>query len=1073
MLQRAVAASMAFAAVATLCGGAVAATAPLKRLPLGHAVDYPMASKATLTVGIGDCTSGRLYVEVRERGVDVDVRWRNGDEALDTDDLGIPRYGIHRLALTAADCSHAELTIATNPPDQPQGAVRITMRNAPRTPSDDAAFALSLRETKAQQHAANADKAAVATEWETIASAWAALGESGREAEAWFHAAKSRKTLGQWPLADAALEHALVSARKAGDHRLAAWASNDLGMNVWRQGESRRAEAPLQDAAREAAQVDDPLLAAVVLNNRCLTQSLRDNIAEAKSCYRRALAMSRATKDQRRIGTALNNLGGAAWLEGDARQAASLFEESLAIRRAAGDKHGSADSTFNLGLIDLAAGRIPAAIARFRSARQDYDASGDAVMAASATLQLARTQALAGRSADALSLLRQASDVFEKTHSNPLLINALVAIASVEVRPDQRKEALERARSVAAIDASPVDVADVELAWAEDRIAAGDTANVADAIAHARRLAQAVASPPLLTRATLAEARLALANGDAATARATASALLDAKANVLSSVERSSALTLAANAAAASGDDIGADALFEQAERAIEAVRARLVDPEGRARFIAARRDVYGTHIDVLMRLYAKTADASYADRAFELSDRARTQDPVAANAGTGADRIPGDPRIAEINGLALAKARLPQEDTGKRNEIDRHIAALERDVALSRLGEERDGVRNERHRAFGMRDVQQRLGPDTRMLYFAFGSRDAFAWLVDARSRQAFSLGDAESLSAAARDISRAIATYDSENLQSALAALSKRLGKPLSAIPTKSVLVVVPDAALHFVPFAALPIGPSENMLIDVAELSFASSAAMFGDLERRPESRDGPLLLVADPVFAIDDARALHGDTFAYDAGVSTNDATRAGFERLRASSVEIGRIEALAPSALQVTKLSGFDANRNRVLEAFDADYAIVHFATHGLIDPNYPDASGLVLSLVTASGAPSDGFLGMGDIASRHIPARLVVLSACDTATGPEIPGQGPWGLTQAFLTAGAGSVVSSLWEVPDQAAAELMGEFYRAYFAGETVTASLRKAQLHLRSIARFHGPRAWAAFRATGSAGR
>ena len=104
---------------------------------------------------------------------------------------------------------------------------------------------------------------------------------------------------------------------------------------------------------------------------------------------------------------------------------------------------------------------------------------------------------------------------------------------------------------------------------------------------------------------------------------------------------------------------------------------------------------------------------------------------------------------------------------------------------------------------------------------------------------------------------------------------------------------------------------------------------------------------------------------------------------------------------------------------------------MHFATHGLLDSEHPDLSGLVLSLVDEKGTPQDGFLRLHEIYNLRLPVDLVVLSACQTALGREIRGEGLVGLTRGFMYAGAARVVASLWQVDDESTAELMKRFYR------------------------------------------
>jgi CHAT domain-containing protein len=117
----------------------------------------------------------------------------------------------------------------------------------------------------------------------------------------------------------------------------------------------------------------------------------------------------------------------------------------------------------------------------------------------------------------------------------------------------------------------------------------------------------------------------------------------------------------------------------------------------------------------------------------------------------------------------------------------------------------------------------------------------------------------------------------------------------------------------------------------------------------------------------------------------------------------------------------------------------------------------------VLSLFDEQGRSQDGFLRLHDIYNLHLPADLVVLSACSTGLGKEIKGEGLIGLTRGFMYAGASSVVASLWKVDDEATAELMKHFYAAMFTKPP--AALREAQLRMSRDKRWSAPYYWAGF--------
>jgi CHAT domain-containing protein len=131
-----------------------------------------------------------------------------------------------------------------------------------------------------------------------------------------------------------------------------------------------------------------------------------------------------------------------------------------------------------------------------------------------------------------------------------------------------------------------------------------------------------------------------------------------------------------------------------------------------------------------------------------------------------------------------------------------------------------------------------------------------------------------------------------------------------------------------------------------------------------------------------------------------------------------------------------------------------------------MDSRYPGLSALALSQFDASGAAQRGFLRLHDIYDLELNADLVVLSACESALGRDVRGEGLIGLTQGFLYAGARTVVASLWQVPDRATAELMVRFYEYLLQeGLRPAAALRKAQLASAADRRWSNPYFWSGF--------
>jgi CHAT domain-containing protein len=244
--------------------------------------------------------------------------------------------------------------------------------------------------------------------------------------------------------------------------------------------------------------------------------------------------------------------------------------------------------------------------------------------------------------------------------------------------------------------------------------------------------------------------------------------------------------------------------------------------------------------------------------------------------------------------------------------------------------------------------------------------------------------------------------------------------------------------------------------------------------------PNRPAGKVLAVfADPVFSPSDARVTGGDVrpagtdssaMSRDASLSEEDrsGTAGGneFPRLPFSRAEAGAIARLAPAGT-VWEALDFQASRSAALDPGLGEYAYIHFATHGLLDSGRPERSGLVLSLVDERGRPQEGVLRLADIYGLRLPARLVALSACQTALGRDVRGEGLLSLTRGFMYAGAERVLASLWKVDDEATARLMEEFYRRVLGPSPLppARALQEAQRAIRRQKRWSAPYFWAGF--------
>ena len=235
-----------------------------------------------------------------------------------------------------------------------------------------------------------------------------------------------------------------------------------------------------------------------------------------------------------------------------------------------------------------------------------------------------------------------------------------------------------------------------------------------------------------------------------------------------------------------------------------------------------------------------------------------------------------------------------------------------------------------------------------------------------------------------------------------------------------------------------------------------------------------RDEPaftLALYADPVFSLDDQRLAEAiaesPAFALQP-VSRQPADQVeprNLPRLPATRYEADTIAELIAPEQRVIR-TGFDANRDAILNRDLADFRVVHFATHGKVDSRYPSLSWLAFSQFDAQANAREGLLRLHDIYELDLAADLVTMSACDTALGREIRGEGLAGLVQGFMYAGARSVLASLWQVPDRATAEFMSMFYQNLLErNQRPAEALFNAQRELSEKPRWRHPYFWGAF--------
>ena len=265
---------------------------------------------------------------------------------------------------------------------------------------------------------------------------------------------------------------------------------------------------------------------------------------------------------------------------------------------------------------------------------------------------------------------------------------------------------------------------------------------------------------------------------------------------------------------------------------------------------------------------------------------------------------------------------------------------------------------------------------------------------------------------------------------------------------------LVIVSDGPLHRVPFDALVLA-DERFVVERFAVSSAPSATVAMRLWEPRGAAPTRVAVIADPRFSPEtDAQAGSADVFR------SAIAGRGGLPRLRGSGREA---RAVARYSDEATVKRRDDASEGWLKSAPLATYGLVHFATHALVDEG--SVANTALALAPTEG--EDGFIRPGELASLSLAAELVVLSACRTAGGMVVRGEGVQGLAAPLLAAGARSVAATWWPIGDEATVRVVDDFYRAMAAGEPASDALRSAKLA--ALRRGALPREWAAFTIVG----
>jgi CHAT domain-containing protein len=474
-------------------------------------------------------------------------------------------------------------------------------------------------------------------------------------------------------------------------------------------------------------------------------------------------------------------------------------------------------------------------------------------------------------------------------------------------------------------------------------------------------------------------------------------------------------------------------------EEGISMLKNAVVEIENQRRTIATEASKIGFVGDkqaVYQDLVAALVDGGQYGEAFAYAERGKARalvDMLAAKKQFGSGEKAESTQLnafldelnkAEQNAIVLDDNALPQQHTTTRAIVvqkKQEISQADPELASLVTVTPPD-----------VKEIQQLLPPDETLVEYFGSGNTFFAFIVNKSEVRGVKL-DADGLEIKIRSFRKGIMNQQSNAIKTDGQNLYTILIRPLEGMFASENLTIVPHGALHYLPFSALY--ADGQYLIEKYNLRVLPSAGVIKFLKVQREGHAGNMIAFGNP-----------------DLGNPQLD--------LPGAQKEVIAITKDMPNSLLLTRKKATETT----LKELGSKYRYVHFAMHGTFDAEKPLFSGLMM----ARDSKNDGLLTVGELYDLYLPTNLVALSACETALGKVANGDDVVGFTRGFLYAGASSIVSSLWQVDDQATSILMQEFYKS-LKGTDKRRALRAAQLKVKDTYNAN-PFFWAAFQITGA---
>lgn len=1048
-----------------------------------------------------------IVVSATEDGLDLVLEVaRDGDGNLvGRAESPIARHGTQRVAFVTNEARTYAITVSGKEHADASGkaAIRVNVASEPAPSTCGAA----IREL------ATADSKYAAAEYEVAVTAY-------RKAESLLSTTGPSLLLAQvqhaeavilvellrdWPGAKAAASRATASYEKAGDaygreqaRRAEAEARIELATDphsavggALAGEEFSRIRAQLDQIAQFHAKRNEPYDEALALNNIGITYFHEGRFDNALRYFKRTVPLYERLKERPREAQVLMNIAVVEYELGRFADAASHFSAVRPLVQPEDDAALFAAIMINSGMSRWATGDHDAALRDLGEALSSAKSAQDKYAQAIALHNLGRVYDSLGDQDRALDFYQQALQLRTAELDPERREGSLQVIGNILRERGNTDEALRMHREALTLTTAPPARARVLLQIARDLGAMGQQREALEQL-------DPILRPPGIGNEVIRARALAIRGQYTSTEKDLRDAIAVFQRYELP-VEEFDAWLALAQSMHERGKSEAAMAAVDKALALAEAVRLQSANPELRATLMQPLQPAFDLKITLLAEQYFSASAAADTPAA-----RARIARAALATAERSRSRA-----LADFQTLDFSAPDVPPQLVQQRRYVYRDLAArrfalastieskgpddaqartISADIALlrrqldeidARIGAASDKAADATQTGTRASLDTGALPADTAIVEYWLGKENAIAWVLTHNSVVMTRLGPTAAITNTARSFYDALRSFGSvpEERRITLGAqlYGMIVGPLASQILNKRRLVFVPDGALHYIPFAALRTRDAK-FLIESHDIAGAASLEML--LNRRPASHRTPvrqMLVVADPVYGLDDLRlgtqaqpATEGRASVWPLSFLLRGSPADGrLARLPGTAREAATIASVFPPGT-VDRLEGFAATRDGFLNAGLGRYQFIHVATHAIADSQVPQASALLLSRFDSRSREIDGRVLAADLINVQLNAQMVVLSACDTAMGKNISGEGLMGLRYVVLARGARAVVASMWPVADQVSAEQMARFYKALLQEQLRVAPALGDAMRTTIKGRFKDPGLWAAYALT-----